>query len=114
MKKNFLYEHIRKEVSAAINEEMNRQMIRRMVAEELRRYMTEADEPSDSKKLKDITSVLDKPKSPIKASVLAYAMHPDLDPDTARSKAYKELHGQRPLDSGELNKAWQVVRHLKG
>lgn len=108
--KQLIYESVKN----AIDENVKRQRIAKIVSEEITRKLFEAQDDSDMKRNAVIKALKD-PK--YNHAQLAYSLWPDMDKDTARSLFAKMANGTpdndgvvRHFNDEDVNSLYQMIR----
>ena len=101
-------------VEKTINENIRKQKIARLVAEDVTRRLFESDDNTDMKR-NAVMKALKDPK--YNHAQLAYALWPDMDKDTARSLFAKMANGTpdndgvvRHFSEEDVNSLYQMIR----
>lgn len=119
---------IKQLIKECVREQLERRIVREIVAEQLHEMWEsgelnesffeasddnnggETDTMEKSRALSQLNNMLD--KNPIiKKSKLAYALHPDVDKDSARHIFNDQLDGEDPIATKEVNQAIDMVHN---
>lgn len=122
---NTIKEYIKESVRQVIREDVERQAIREIVKNELRKMYNEGvfegGKREDDDKEKDSVGATDTARGQlknildnnpmIKKSQIAYALHPGVDHDSARHIFQDQLTGEDPLSTREANTAIDMIHN---
>lgn len=111
---NSIKQIINESVRSVIMENLRRQYLSNIVAEELKRVLNESEDATEMKR-NAVMKALKDPK--YNHAQLAYALWPDMDKDTARSLFAKMANGTpdndgvvRHFSDEDVNKLYQMIR----
>lgn len=111
---NSIKQIINESVRSVIMENLRRQYVSNIVAEELKRVLNESEDTTEMKR-NAVMKALKDPK--YNHAQLAYALWPDMDKDTARSLFAKMANGTpdndgviRHFNDEDVNKLYQLIR----
>lgn len=114
---NSIKQIINESVRSVIMENLRRQYVSNIVAEELKRVLNESEDTTEMKR-NAVMKALKDPK--YNHAQLAYALWPDMDKDTARSLFAKMANGTpdndgviRHFNDEDVNKLYQLIRKNK-
>ena len=121
---NTIKKYIKESVRQVIREDVERQAIREIVKNELRKMYNEGvfeGGKKDDDKEKDSVGATDTARGQlknildnnpmIKKSQIAYALHPGVDHDSARHIFQDQLTGEDPLSTHEANTAIDMIHN---
>jgi len=121
---NTIKKYIKESVRQVIREDVERQAIREIVKNELRKMYNEGvfeGGKKDDDKEKDTVGATDTARGQlknildnnpmIKKSQIAYALHPGVDHDSARHIFQDQLTGEDPLSTREANTAIDMIHN---
>ena len=111
---NSIKQIINESVRSVIMENLRRQYVSNIVAEELKRVLNESEDTTEMKR-NAVMKALKDPK--YNHAQLAYALWPDMDKDTARS-LFAKMANSTPDNDGvirhfndeDVNKLYQLIR----
>lgn len=111
---NSIKQIINESVRSVIMENLRRQYVSNIVAEELKRVLNESEDTTEMKR-NAVMKALKDPK--YNHAQLAYALWPDMDKDTARSLFAKMANGTpdndgviRHFSDEDVNSLYQLIR----
>ena len=111
---NSIKQIINESVRSVIMENLRRQYVSNIVAEELKRVLNESEDTTEMKR-NAVMKALKDPK--YNHAQLAYSLWPDMDKDTARSLFAKMANGTpdndgvvRHFSDEDINSLYQLIR----
>lgn len=117
------YNQIRQKVRKIVAEKVLREQVRKVVAESVRDYykttLHEEEEKNkqsrkyvSGKKSNTVKQVLSKLRQDkFNQAEFAYQLYPDLDPDSARSKLYQKIRGEKGWSTDELTQLDYLMKN---
>lgn len=117
------YNQIRQKVRKIVAEKVLREQVRKVVAESVRYYYQNLLSETKDKKDNKSSYVSNKSSNTAKQTLtklkqdkfnqaeFAYHLYPDIDPDSARSKLYQKIRGEKGWSTDELTKLDYLMKN---